>query len=65
MVGRLPIIRDTIKSIRKTTNRIFAIPAAVPAIPPKPKTAATRAMIRKIIAQVNIDLYLLVNCPLL
>jgi len=63
MVGRLPIIRDTIKRIRKTTNSIFAIPAAVPAIPPKPKTAATKAIIRKTIAQVSIDLYLLIYCP--
>ncbi len=56
-----PKIRDTIKRIRKTTNSIFAIPAAVPAIPPKPKTAATNAMIRKITAHPNIVIHLLLE----
>lgn len=34
------------------------MPAAVPAIPPKPKTAATMATIKKITAQRNIRLNL-------
>jgi len=34
-------------------NRIFAIPVAAPAIPPKPSTAATMAMMRKVIAQLS------------
>jgi hypothetical protein len=32
---------------RNTPNRIFAIPAAAPAIVEKPRSAATKAMIRK------------------
>ena len=36
-----------------TKNRIFAIPALVPAIPPKPKIPATMAIIRKIIAYLS------------
>ena len=35
-------------------NRILAIPEAVPAIPPNPKTAATNAMMRNIIEYLNI-----------
>src|ERR1044072_719896 len=35
------------KSTRKTKNRILAIPAAPAAMPPKPKSAATKAMTRK------------------
>ena len=42
---------DATKSTRKTTNRILATPAAVPAIPPKPRTAAIKAMTRKVMAQ--------------
>jgi hypothetical protein len=38
---------ETIAPIKKTTNNIFAIPAAPAAIPPKPKTAAIRAITRK------------------
>jgi hypothetical protein len=38
----------------KTMNKIFAIPAAVPAMPPKPKTAAIKAIIRKVTAHPNI-----------
>jgi hypothetical protein len=33
---------------------IFAIPAAAPAIPPNPKTAAMRAMINKAIINLSI-----------
>ena len=36
----------TTAPIKKTTNRIFAMPAAPAAIPPKPKTAAINAMTR-------------------
>src|ERR1044072_5250800 len=42
------------KSTRKTKNRILAIPAAPAAMPPKPKSAATKAMTRKIRAQRSI-----------
>src|SRR3546814_10172646 len=35
-----PKISDATNRTRKTTNRILAIPVAVPAIPPKPSTAA-------------------------
>jgi hypothetical protein len=35
-------------------NRIFAIPAAAPAIPAKPNKAAINAIIRKVIVQPNI-----------
>jgi hypothetical protein len=37
-----------------TTKMIFAMPAAEAAIPKKPKTAAMRAMMKKVIAQENI-----------
>jgi hypothetical protein len=37
--------------MRKIKNRIFAIPAEAPAIPPNPKAAATSAIIKKIAAQ--------------
>ena len=40
--------------MRKTTKMIFAMPTAVPAIPPNPRTAAMSAMTRKVIAQDNI-----------
>lgn len=51
-----PTTNDRTNSTRKTRNRIFAIPAAVPAIPPKPKRAAIRAMIRNVMAQLNIGI---------
>jgi len=38
----------------KTMNRILAISVATPAIPPKPRTAAMIAMIKKVSAQFNI-----------
>ena len=41
------LMNEMIARIRKTIKQIFAIQAAVPAIPPKPRTAATRAMMRK------------------
>lgn len=49
-----PNSRETTKAIKKMIKRIFAIPAAVPAIPPKPKMAAIMAMMRKVIARPNI-----------
>jgi hypothetical protein len=48
-----PMMRDTRKMARKTKKSSLAIPTAVPAIPPKPKSAATRAITRNIIAQPN------------
>jgi len=54
--GRRPTSREITKMIKKTKNRIFANPAAVPAMPVKPKTAATSAMMRKVTAQFNINL---------
>jgi uncharacterized protein YlxP (DUF503 family) len=39
----------------KIRNRTFAISAAVPAIPPKPKRAAIKAIIKKVTAQFNIN----------
>jgi len=45
--------------IRKTKNKIFAIPTAVPAIPPKPRRAAKRATTKNVILQLNIGLLLL------
>jgi len=58
-VDRLPKIREITKITKKTTNKIFAIPAAAPAIPLKPKKAAINAKTRKAIAQLNIIAYLL------
>jgi hypothetical protein len=56
--GRLPNIKDTTNIIKKTTNSIFAIPTAVPAIPPKPRIPAMTAMIKKNIDQESIILLL-------
>ena len=41
------------KTIKKTTKRIFAIPADAVAIPPKPNNAATIAITRNTTAQYN------------
>jgi small-conductance mechanosensitive channel len=43
--------RTMTKITRKTKNRILAIPAAVPAMPLKPRTAATMAIKRATSAQ--------------
>lgn len=42
------------KRIIKIKKIILAIPAAAPAIPPNPKTAAINAIIIKVIVQRNI-----------
>ena len=48
------MMSDTTNRIRNTKNRIFAIPTAVPAIPPKPRMAAMMAITRKVMAQLII-----------
>ena len=53
-----PNIRNIINNTIKMKNRIFAIPAAAPAIPPKPKAAAIIAIIKNTNAQPNIILSL-------
>src|SRR4051812_20945377 len=54
-VGFLPLTRLTTNEIRKSTTktqkRIDAMPDAVPAIPPKPRTPAINATTRKMSAQ--------------
>src|ERR1041384_2075132 len=52
-------MREMAKIARKIKNNIFAIPAAAPAMPAKPKTAAISAITRKVTAQPNIALLLL------
>ena len=47
---RLPLTRETTNRTMKIINRIFAIEAAVPAMPPKPSMPAIRAMMRKVTA---------------
>jgi len=42
---------DKIHSTRNIQKKIFAIPTAAPAMPPKPKTAAINAIISKVIVQ--------------
>jgi hypothetical protein len=50
----LPANSDTRNNTRNTTNNTLAMAAAVPAMPPKPKAAAIRATIKKMIDQLNI-----------
>jgi len=50
----LPKSKETRKRIKKMINNIFAIPAAAPAIPAKPKIAAIIATMRKAKAIPNI-----------
>jgi hypothetical protein len=50
-MARRPVKKDRIQTTKKTKNKIFAIPAAVPAIPPNPRIAAIIAMIKKIKVQ--------------
>ena len=47
---RLPVRKEITAITRKTKNKIWAIPAADPAIPLKPRKAAIIAMIKNIIA---------------
>jgi hypothetical protein len=47
-------MRETTNKIRKTTNKTFAIHAAVPAIPPNPRTPAMIATSRNPNAHDNI-----------
>ena len=49
-----PAIREIRNSTIKMKKRIFAIETAPAAMPPKPNTAATMAIMRKITAQRNI-----------
>src|SRR3954464_41279 len=46
---------DTTNAIRNRKNNSFAMPAAVPARPPKPKMAARMAMMKNPIAQLSIE----------
>jgi len=50
---RRPKISETTASTRKTTNKIFATPAALAAMPPKPKIAAKSAITKNTAAQCN------------
>jgi hypothetical protein len=45
------VTRETKSRTRKTKNKIFAMPADAPAIPPNPKAAATSATIKNTRAQ--------------
>jgi hypothetical protein len=45
------VTREIKSRTRKMKNKIFAIPADAPAIPPNPKAAATRATIKNTRAQ--------------
>jgi hypothetical protein len=47
LVPRHPKTKEIMNSTRNIKNRIFAMPTDAAAMPPKPKTAATSAMIRK------------------
>lgn len=59
----LPLSNDIIKSTMNKKNRIFAIPAAPAAIPPKPKTPAIKANTTNVIVQRNILwLFLKLSC---
>lgn len=49
-----PRMSEIRKRTINTKNKIFAIPAEAPAIPPKPKTPAINAMIMNVIVQRNI-----------
>jgi hypothetical protein len=46
---------DRTNNIRKTKNKIFAIPAAPAAIPPNPNNAATNAIIKNVTVQRSIS----------
>jgi len=53
---RLPMINPITNMTRKTKNNTFAIQAAVPANPPKPKAAAIKAKTKNNKAQLNMML---------
>src|SRR5438105_12478357 len=53
-IARRPKRNETSQMIRNTKNRIFAMPTAVPASPPNPRTAAINAMTRKTSDQCSI-----------
>ena len=55
MEGLLPRISDNTKRPTNTKKRILAMPTAAPAIPPKPKIAATMAINKKDTLQRNIE----------
>jgi hypothetical protein len=61
LVTDLPEMSDIRKSTIKMKNKILAIELAPAAIPPKPNTAATMAIIKKITVQRNISLVLKVK----
>jgi len=52
-----PLNKDSIIRTIKIKKMILAIPAAVPAIPPKPKIAAMTAMTIKMIVHRNIRMF--------
>ena len=54
LLPRHPKIKEITKSTRNIKNRSFAMPADAAAMPPNPKSAATRAMIRNTTAHPNI-----------
>jgi hypothetical protein len=47
----VPVIREIKKITRNMKNKILAMPAAAPAMPPKPRNAAMTAIIKKTAAQ--------------
>jgi len=49
-----PLNSEITKSIKKIKKITLAIPAAAPAIPPNPRTAAINAIITNVIVQRNI-----------
>ena len=53
------LTKDRTKRTTNTKNRILAIPAELPAIPPKPKMAVIKAIIINTIVQRNISLKLI------
>ena len=50
---RRPMIRLIMKNTRNKKNTVLAMPAAVPAIPPKPRAAAISAITKNVKAQDN------------
>jgi hypothetical protein len=58
ILGDFPLIAPAIKDITSNTIKmkkiILAIPAAAPAIPPKPNTPAINAITKKVKAHPNI-----------